>query len=228
MEEIVKILSVTPVTHDVRSYRIAKPAGYHFEPGQATDVSINKDKWKDEKRPFTFTGLAEWPHLEFTIKSYNDHQGVTHELGRLQAGDELIIREPWGAISYKGEGYFIAGGAGITPFIAILRRLHQENKIGGNQLFFSNKTAGDIILREELDSILGSNAHYILTRGENTGAQTNTGVQAKKYIDRDFLKKEINDLNRPCYICGPDKMVSDLTAILSGLGADPESLVFEK
>jgi ferredoxin-NADP reductase len=221
MEEIVKILSITPVTHDVRSYRITKPAGYRFEPGQATDVSINQDKWKEELRPFTFTGLAEWPHLEFTIKSYDDHDGVTHALGRLQAGDELIIRDPWGAISYKGEGYFIAGGAGITPFIAILRHLHSQNQIGGNQLFFSNKNAADIILREELSGMLGSNAHFILTR---------EGIEkdGKKHIDGDFLKREIKDLTKPCYVCGPDKMVSDLTALLTGLWADPESLVFEK
>ncbi len=110
MEAIVKILSVRQVTHDVRSFHLAKPGGYVFEPGQATDVSINKDKWKGELRPFTFTGLAEWPWLELTTKIYPDRHGVTNELGKLQAGDELIIRDPWGAISYKGEGYFIAGG----------------------------------------------------------------------------------------------------------------------
>src|SRR5882757_6815475 len=158
MEKIAKILSIRDVTHDVRSYRVGKPEDYRFQPGQATEISIHKDKWQEERRPFTFTSLNEWPYLEFTIKSYHDHQGVTNELGKLKAGDELIIRDVWGAISYKGEGYFIAGGAGITPFIAILRQLHQDNKIKGNQLFFSNKTSDDIILKEELDEILGSNA----------------------------------------------------------------------
>jgi ferredoxin-NADP reductase len=201
MDHIVKILSVTPVTHDVRAYRLAKPDGYSFGPGQATDVSINKEGWKDEKRPFTFTGLNEWPYLEFTIKSYGDHDGVTNQLGKLQAGDELIIRDVWGAISYTGEGYFIAGGAGITPFLAILRQLHKEGKIKGNQLFFSNKTAGDIILREELDRMLGPNAHYILTR-------ESSGAGAGRHIDKDFLSSEIADLSKPFYICGPDKMVS--------------------
>jgi ferredoxin-NADP reductase len=38
MEEahIVRILSVSPVTHDVRSYRVERPEGYSFQPGQAT------------------------------------------------------------------------------------------------------------------------------------------------------------------------------------------------
>lgn len=221
MEHIVKILSVTPVTHDVRAFRLAKPEGYRFEPGHATDVSINIKDWKEEKRPFTFTSLNEWPYLEFTIKIYSDHDGVTNQLGKLQAGDELIIGDVWGAISYQGEGYFIAGGAGITPFIAILRQLNKDNKIKGNQLFFSNKTARDIILQEELDRILGGNAHYILTQEKN-------GSAGGQHIDKDFLTREIADFTRPFYICGPDKMVSDLTAILTKLGAKPEGLVFEK
>jgi len=220
-EHIVKILSIRDVTHDVRSYRIAKPDGYHFEPGQATDVSINLEKWKEERRPFTFTSLNEWPYLEFTIKSYSDHDGLTNALYHLHPGDELIIRDVWGAISYKGEGYFIAGGAGITPFIAILRQLHKEKKIQGNQLFFSNKTSGDIILKEELDEILGSNVHYILSREENP-------LYKKGPIDKDFLVREITDFTKPFYVCGPDKMVADINGLLTGLGANPETIVFEK
>lgn len=221
MEHIVRINSIKQVTHDVRSYQIGKPAGYRFEPGQATDVSINKPEWKEQVRPFTFTSLNEWSYLEFTIKSYRDHDGVTNQLGQLKEGDELIIRDVWGAITYKGEGYFIAGGAGITPFIAILRQLHYQRLIGGNLLFFSNKTTADIILKEELDAILGSRAHYIITREDNQ--------QYKKGpIDRSFLEKEALDFSKPFYICGPDKMVADLSKTLTELGADPESVVFEK
>ena len=220
-EHIVRILSTKDVTHNVRSFQIAKPDGYKFEPGQATEVSINKEKWKDERRPFTFTSLNEWPYLQFTIKMYKDHQGVTNELSTLKAGDELIIRDVWGAISYKGEGYFIAGGAGITPFIAILRQLKKDNKVMGNQLYFSNKTSSDIILHEELKTILGNNAHYIIT--DEVDQQF-----GRKFIDREFLLFEIKDFKKPFYVCGPDKMVSDINTILTELGADPESVVFEK
>jgi ferredoxin-NADP reductase len=220
-EHIVKILSLRDRTHNVRSFRLSKPAGYSFEPGQATEVSINKEGWKEEKRPFTFTSLNEWPHLEFTIKMYKDHQGVTNELSTLKPGDELIIRNVWGAIGYKGEGYFIAGGAGITPFIAILRQLKKEDRVNSNKLYFSNKTAADIILHDELDEILGKNAHYIITDASDQQF-------GRKYIDKNFLQSEIADFKKPFYVCGPDKMVSDISDTLKELGADPESVVFEK
>ena len=221
MEKIVKILSIRDVTHDVRSYQIEKPEGYQFQPGQATELSIHEDKWKEERRPFTFTSLNEWPYLEFTIKSYHDHDGVTHQLNTLKPGDELILRDVWGAIAYKGEGYFIAGGAGITPFIAIFRQLHKDGAIGSNQLYFSNKTRQDIILKDEFDSILGPNAHYILTREEDPAYR-------KGPINKEFLLREIRDFSKPFYVCGPDKMVADINQHLAELGVNPETIVFEK
>jgi len=221
METIVKILSIREVTHDVRSYRIEKPEGYTFQPGQATEISIHKDGWKDERRPFTFTSLNEWPYLEFTIKSYHDHDGVTHELSKLKPGDELILRDVWGAISYKGEGYFIAGGAGITPFIAIFRQLYKEGNIKGNQLYFSNKTSQDIILKEEFDKMLGASAHYVLTREDNPSYK-------KGPINKEFILREISDFSRPFYVCGPDKMIADINHHLAELGVNPQSIVFEK
>ena len=198
-----------------------KPEGYRFHPGQATDVSINKSKWKEEKRPFTFTCLNDDPFLEFTIKSYRDHDGVTKELGNLHPGDELIIRDVWGAIEYKGAGYFIAGGAGITPFIAILRQLHKDRKLDDNKLFFSNKTSRDIILKDEFATMMGEHAKFVITNEPDS-------LYYNGYINEEFLRKEVTDFSRNFYLCGPPKMVEALTETLQKLGASTDSVVFEK
>ena len=76
----VKIKSVEHVTHDVLRIQTEKPGQFNFRPGQATEISINKDEWLDERRPFTFTCLPENDFLEFTIKTYPSHNGVTNEL----------------------------------------------------------------------------------------------------------------------------------------------------
>lgn len=222
MEHILPILSITPITHNVRRIRLQKPENYTFTPGQATDVSIHKPDWNDEKRPFTFTSLNDDPYLEFTIKSYTDHDGVTKQIGQLQEGDELVLDEPWGTIEYQGEGYFIAGGAGITPFMAILRQLHKDNQIGSNKLFFSNKTADDIIYAAELKEILGDNAVFVITQS------TTDGVQHKQYIDENFLKTHVENFRKPFYICGPDPMIQAIADIVTQNGAEPQSVVFEK
>lgn len=221
MEQIVKILSAKYVTHNVRQFRLEKPSGYSFIPGQATELSINTDGWQDEKRPFTFTCLNTDDYLEFTIKTYTDHDGVTNQLGKLNVGDEVIIRDVWGAIEYKGPGYFIAGGAGITPFIAILRQLNNDGAIGDNKLFFSNRTDKDIILADELKSMLGENAHFSITNQKDS-------MYDQRRINADFLKAEVKDFSKHFYVCGPDAMVEEISSLLSNLGADTESVVFER
>jgi ferredoxin-NADP reductase len=218
---IVKIKTIKQVTHDVKSFRIEKPEGYVFKPGQATEVAVNKEGWKEERRPFTFTSLNDEPTLEFTIKQYADHNGVTNQIHQLVPGDELILHDVWGAIEYKGPGYFIAGGAGITPFIAILRQLHCDNQIAGNTLFFSNKTAADVIYEEELNAILGKNLINILSREQKEGYENGK-------IDMDYLRSHVTDFNKHFYVCGPDKMIADINAILEKLGASADLVVFEK
>jgi ferredoxin-NADP reductase len=222
MEYTVKLTDIIPVTHNVKAYRLEKPDGYVFIPGQATEVSIDLPGWQSEKRPFTFTSLNEMPYLEFTIKSYRDHEGVTSKLDSLKPGDHLIIGDVWGAIEYKGPGYFIAGGAGITPFIAILRDLQKKNAIQGNKLFFSNRTIGDIIYLEELLHILGKENLIFNVTDEKQDGYDN------RFIDRDFLEKEVNDFSKHFYVCGPDPMIRQINQTLTSLGASPDAVVFEK
>jgi ferredoxin-NADP reductase len=221
MQRTVKITAIENITHNVRRYVIEKPEGYKFEPGQATDVSINEEAWKYKKRPFTFTCLNSDPYLEFSIKSYNDHDGVTHRLGQLKVGDELIIHDVWGAITYKGPGYFIAGGAGITPFMAIIRQLHLDGKLAGNTLFFSNKTDKDIIYHDELKANLYPNVIFTVT-GEQ-GSEFD-----HRHIDEEFLKAEVKHFKKHFYVCGPDEMVKQISDILTKLGAKADAVVFEK
>ncbi|GAA4323513.1 hypothetical protein GCM10023149_24500 [Mucilaginibacter gynuensis] len=221
METIVKILSAQYVTHNVRRFRLEKPEGFIYRPGQATELSVNKDGWRDKRNPFTFTCLTDAPYLEFTIKIYPERDGVTNQLSMLNAGDDVILREPWGVIEYKGPGYFIAGGAGITPFLAILRMLKHEGKAAENKLFYTNRTDDDIILAEELTELLGDNAHFCVSR------QTDS-VYDKRRIDEDFLKAEVNDFSKHFYVCGPDPMVLGITEILTKLGASTDAVVFEK
>src|SRR4051812_38186165 len=165
MDHHVKILDIADVTHNVRRYTLEKPAGYSFEPGQATDVSLDEEGWRDKKHPFTFTALTDAPHLEFTIKSYfnTGKDGVTEHLYGYTPGKRLILRDVWGTITYKGPGTFIAGGAGVTPFIAILRDLNHHARIAGHTLIVSDRTEADIILRAEFEAMKGLRIIWTVT-----------------------------------------------------------------
>ncbi len=221
MEEyIVKIRKIEQVTPDVKRFQVDRPQGYAFIPGQATDVSINTPGLKDETRPFTFTGLNSAPHLEFTIKIYPSRNGITNEIGKLKPGSELIIRDVWGAIHFKGSGVFIAGGAGITPFISILRDLESRNEAGGNILIFANKKKEDIIIEQELKKILKNGFINILSE-----------EKAKGYfhglISTEFLRQNIPDFSGNFYVCGPPPMMDSVLNQLEELGVRSGSITLE-
>lgn len=218
---IVKVLEANFITHDVKRFVVEKPPGYTFIPGQGTEVSINLPEWKDKFRPFTFTGLNTWEHLEFMIKIYPQYHGVTDMLGRTNAGAELIIGDVFGAIQYKGPGVFIAAGAGITPFIAILRDLEDKKQIFTNRLINSNKMVEDLIIPEELQKMLKDDFINMFTREQVIGF-------VGRRIDREFLIEHIADFSRNFYLCGPASFVLDMSKLLLDLGVKPASLIIEK
>ncbi|HEX2786397.1 MAG TPA: FAD-binding oxidoreductase [Ignavibacteria bacterium] len=219
-EHIVRILDKKNLTHNVIRFRYEKPQGYTFIPGQATEVTVNKEGWKDKRNPFTFTCLTTDPFLEFSIKIYPEHKGVTNELSKLEIGDEIILHDVWGAIQYKGKGVFIAGGAGVTPFIAILRDLNVKDEIEGNTLLFANKTSDDIILKDEFEKMKGLNFINILSDEKNS--EYDNG-----HITEEYLKSKINNFNQKFYVCGPPPMVEGVTKSLKNLGAGENAVVVE-
>jgi len=223
MSHKVEILNIEDITHDVRAYTFEKPDGYSFTPGQATEVAIDKEGWRDEKRPFTFTNLQDDDHLEFVIKSYPDHNGVTEQIGQLEEGDQFIIDDAWGTIEYNGEGIFLAGGAGVTPFIAIFRDLYVNHEIGSNTLIFSNKTEDDIILEDEFEKMLGDQLINVIT-----DEPSDEHIYLDGFIDKAFLSDQIDDFDQPFYVCGPPAFNDAMIKYLKELGANPNALVFEE
>lgn len=152
---------------------------------------------------------------------YSDHNdGMTKHLSYLQEDDELILHDVFGVIQYKGPGVFLAGGAGITPFIAIIRSLRKQNKLEGNTLIFSNKTSKDIILEHEFKNTLGENCIFTLTREKNDN-------YLNERINESFLKKHVKDFSQHFYICGPIRFVGEIQSILQKLGANTDSIVIE-
>jgi len=220
MKHIVKIKSVQHITHDVLQIVTEKPQHYNFTPGQATEISINKEGWQNEKSPFTFTCVPENAYLEFTIKTYPLHKSITNELLQLKQNDELILHDIFGAIAYKNEGLFIAGGAGVTPFIAIIRYLLSINKIGENKLIFANKKEDDIIHVTEFENILGKNFINILSDEKVNG-------YAHGHITESFLKTYINGSKKNIYVCGPPPMMDSIEIQLANLNVDKKLIIKE-
>ena len=220
MAHIVKIISIKHITHDVLEIIAEKPADLHYRPGQAVDFAINQPHWESEWRSFTFTSHPTENQIAFNIKTYPLHKGVTNQLLSLHAGDEVIIGDVYGDIEYKGEGVFIAGGAGITPFIAIFKDLQKQNLLAHNKLIFANKTKNDIIQEENLHHLLGSDFINVLSDEELANYEHG-------YISAEIIKKHIDKHTQYFYLCGPPPMMNAVEKHLATLGISSNFIVKE-
>jgi ferredoxin-NADP reductase len=223
MEEVmskVKVKNIEKVAHNVVRLMLEKPGEILYKPGQATDITLDISPWEKEYRTFTFTSLPEENHLEFTIKVYPDHKGVTEQIGKLKAGDTINLYDVYGDIHYKGEGVFIAGGAGITPFISILRDLEKKDKIGNNKLIFANNKKEDIIDYEYFHELLGDNFTNVLS--EEKIEEFENG-----YITKELIKSNLDNNDSMVYLCGPPPMMDAVLKQLDELGIDESRIVKE-
>ena len=88
--DVVKVIKEVDIIFDMKCLWVKKPSGYDFVPSQATEVSVNLPLWKNQSYPFTFTCVRERDYLEFMIKIYREHYGLTNMLGWTNAVVELI------------------------------------------------------------------------------------------------------------------------------------------
>lgn len=216
--QTLKIISNHYITHNVKRFVLEKPKDFTYAPGQSAVISINIPGWENQLRPYTFTSLQHWDYLEIIVKIYEEHEGVSAQLGKLNTGAELLLHEVFGTIKYKGPGIFIAGGTGITPFIAIFRALFESGNLRKVALLYSNRTKDDIILHDELTKMLGPAYKNVFTKEGVIGFR-------ERRIDRKYLIETIGNFDSRFYVCGPQDFTEEICEALVSLGADPEYLV---
>jgi ferredoxin-NADP reductase len=205
-------------THDVKRFIVSKPEGLRFEPGQGLGLIIAGDMPRRESHPFTPTSHPDDGVLEFLIKVYPGSDNVTSRLHTLPAGEDLLVSDPFGKITYRGPGVFLAGGAGVTPFISILRDRARKGELAEQMLICSHRTPSDAICERELRHLLGPRCIMTCTR------QSGPGYRVGR-IDGDLLAALAVDFQRFFYVCGPTDFTKDLRGILLERGVDRQRIV---
>ncbi len=211
----VKIIEIGKVAKDIYRIKTEKPAKYNFVPGQHCVIGLPDDKIK---RSYSFSSVPSDDFLEFYVRVYAERNGFSRKVVDLKVGDELVISEAIGRrLEYNGEGVFIAGGVGVTPFISVLKELDLKGEIGKNVLWISNKTSEDIFYEKELKKILGENVKFILTREKIDDYESGR-------IDQEFLEKNVKDLDKMFYVCSSDSFTNCIKENLKALGVSEENI----
>ena len=226
MDHTLTLREIRPVTHDTVHLVFDRPEGYDFRAGQANRWGLDVDGMRDAGKPFTITSLPDEDRLEFVVKTYPvaehpEHDGVTERIGKMEAGEQVFVGDPYGDIRDEGPGVFVAGGAGVTPFIPILEARRRAGTLAGCTLLYSNKAERDIILRETWDAMRadGLTVHYTVTEEED-------GPFPNRQTDAAYIR-ETTGLDHRFYVCGPPPMMKAVIADLRDAGVPDDRITVE-
>jgi len=223
-----EIVGIRQETHDVKTFRIKLEGSLDYTPGQYCLVSIidtDQDELDGVKRPFTFASPPGGKETQLTVKRLGQFTTALHNLTQ---GDKLKLYGPRGEAlnfdeSISKDIVFLAGGSGITPFMAILRYAVQEKLDNEFKLLFSNKTERDIIYRDELSDM--SEQDNITVIHTLDGDRSKDWKGETGHIDREMIEKYVTDVEKKLwYICGPPPMVDAMKRILKQMKIPAEKL----
>jgi predicted ferric reductase len=196
-----------------------------YKPGQFMSVQLIRGGKVSEPHPFTISSSPTWGRLSITVKSVGD---FTSTIGDTETSDHAYVDAPYGVFSFlkhdARELLFIAGGIGITPFMSMLRYIHDKRLERDVVLMWANKTEQDIAFKGELEKMAemsSLNVVHVLSRQPNWPGE-------KGRIDAEKLKKYTSHLKEPqCFICGPPPMLAAIIRTLRELGIPKNRIHYE-
>jgi len=200
---------ITEVTLAGTSQKLARTAG------QFAVVSFAHGPTR-EQHPFTISSSAEQP-IRFSIKASGDYTKALH-------ADDLpttaaTIEGPYGAFRYRRGGrhqLWLAGGIGITPFLAMAADLDVETDV---LLVWSVRTEDEAAYRDELSrvSAVKPNLKVVIHATADRG-----------HLDVSALRLDAEPSSYSAFICGPVPMRRALIKQLRSLGVARDETYFEE
>jgi predicted ferric reductase len=199
---------------DLRMSPVNKPM--RFAAGQFAFVSFTRIN-PQEAHPFTIASNPDEEGLRVAIKASGD---FTENLqNEVKVGDPVQVEGPYGHFtlrtSLSEKQVWVAGGIGITPFLALARSLQEpERQVA---LYWSVRTLEEAFFDDELRKLAERTPglSYCLWQSNKDGRLTAKSIP------------EVRDAS-DVYICGPEALRDSLTGQLRAVGVKQKSIHSEE
>ncbi|KAK9836974.1 hypothetical protein WJX81_003867 [Elliptochloris bilobata] len=178
------------------------------------------------ERPYNPTSTDAQPGIvEFLVKVTPTGE-VGKALDRLQPGDKIALKGPFGKFVYKPGKYkaigLLAGGTGLTPMIRLIHSIlsNPEDRVK-LRLILACNSPEDLLMKKELDAFAAGyygkfKVFYVVNAAPAEGHHLSLGV-----IDGEMLSKYINTEPGPDVLtvrCGPPAFLADVASVLQETG----------
>ncbi|KAK7058566.1 hypothetical protein VNI00_002202 [Paramarasmius palmivorus] len=217
---------------------VQTPSRVKWTPGQHVLVRVlNSGIHAFSSHPFTVSSLHEDGHLELVFKV---HGGITLKLASMVSGKpsrsvRVAIDGPYGGVpSLKGYDhvYLLAGGAGITLTLPLLKQLIRDGASGVDFLLAVKRRETAAWLQE---SLAGAKAAGVTTHVHVTGSSEQGGPEHLKTDEEGSPSSSVQDLKHPedVVLGRPDlpaivhKAVKSHKGRIAIIACGPESFLYD-
>ena len=201
-----------------------------FDAGQFVWLNVGHNPLSLNENPFSIASAAtERDQLAFVIKEVGD---FTRSLGALRPGTVAFIDGPFGNMTVSGRDgagiAFYAGGVGIAPILSILRDLRDRGDKRPMLLLYGNRTAEQIVYREELDEMARRRdltvEHFLSEPPLDWDGRT--GMIDEAVVAEALQSHDIDGWLH--VICGPLPMIEGIEGALLARGVPEGRIVSER
>ncbi len=207
---------VEPETRDVTSLVLERPEGAgpfaRRRAGQFAVIRVWRGGRWSEPHPFTISAPPAAEELRFTIKAAGR---FTSAVPSLAPGTPVLCEGPYGVftadLEREREVVMISGGVGITPFLSLIRHAVPAVPGGRITLICANRTADDIVAREELGAAArGGRVRvvHVLSQAEPDSLPAGgDGVTFERgHVTAELLARHVPSARASFLMCGPPAM----------------------
>lgn len=231
----VRLVRRETVAEGTMAFYFSRPSGFRHQAGQSLLLTlINPPETDGEGNGRTFT-IASAPHEpELMIATRMRETAFKRVLKVAPVGTTVSIDGPNGEMVLHDDvarpAVFLAGGIGITPFLAIARHAAKERLPHRIYLFYANRRPKDAAFLPELQKLEQLNPNYRLIAimaEPDKSAQRWSGETG--FIRRDLLEKHLADLASPMYyFAGPPPMTMAMRNMLEEIGIGEQAMRYEE
>lgn len=228
------VLTVLDEAHDIKTLRLARPEGFDFQPGQFVPVRVQIDG-KPHVRCYS---ISSAPHtkgyLEISVRRQGLVSGTLH--ATMRAGATLAINRPAGHFVYPGGDdrpiALIAGGIGITPLLSMLRHAVASDPTRPITLLYSARHERDLAFLDELRVVAARHPQVkVAITLTQPVASPRAGDEVRwrtGRVDAALIAQYVHAPSHTIFcMCGPGRMMADMSALLAQVGAPASQIRFE-
>jgi ferredoxin-NADP reductase len=230
--EVTRISTETPQT---KTLTLSLPNWVAHRPGQHYDVRLTAaDGYRTERSYSAASEPERVGELDLTVERIDDGEVSPYLHDVLVPGDQLEVRGPIGGYfvwdtSLGGPLLLIGGGSGVVPLMAMLRHRAAQHSPIPTRLLYSSRSADEVIYREELDRLAGSDGElevvFTFTRHAPPG-----WIGFQRRIDRAMVSEVAQSFGNGVrsYVCGPTLLVEAVSNALVEMGLPAERVRTER